>query len=291
MKILVTGATGFIGNYVIRELLKNNIQVIATSENKKAAIASDWFEKVEFIEYDLNQTINETENLFKYFKSPDKLIHLAWENLPNYKELFHFEKNLFTNYNFLKKLISDGLKDLTVIGTCLEYGMANGCLDEKMTADPKNPYAIAKDTLRKFIEQLNRENKFLFRWIRLFYIYGKGQSEKSLYSLMEKAVRNNDKEFKMSAGEQLRDFLSIEDVAKNTAIISLQNSVTGIINCCSGKPVSVRKFVENYFSEKGKDIKLILGSYPYPDYEPFEFWGDNNKLNLIINSIENKKTK
>lgn len=281
MKVLVTGATGFIGNYLIKELLKNNVDVIATSENTAAAKTSGWYDKVEFIEFDLNKSIDGKENLFKYFNSPDKVIHLAWENLPNYNELFHFEKNLFANYNFLKKLVIDGLKDLTVTGTCLEYGMKNGCLDETMTADPKNPYAIAKDTLRKFLEQLQSKNDFVLKWVRLFYIYGKGQSEKSLYSLLENAVNNNDSEFKMSPGDQIRDYLPVEEVANNLVTISLQDKVTGIINCCSGKPTSVKRFVEDYFSLKEKKIKLITGFYPYPDYEPFAFWGDSVKLNSV----------
>lgn len=281
MKILVTGATGFIGNYVIEELLKNNIEVIATSANKQRAKTLDWYQKTDFIEYDINNSVNDNENLYQYFNSPDKVIHLAWENLPNYNELFHIEKNLFSNYYFLKKLIISGLKDLNVIGTCFEYGMMNGHLNESIITDPKNSYAIAKDSLRKFLELLNVNYKFSLKWIRLFYIYGKGQSEKSLYSQMEKALENNNTEFKMSAGEQVRDFLSVENVANHIAKISLQNNVTGIINCCSGEPQSVRKFVENYFSSKGKDIKLILGYYPYPDYEPLAFWGDDTKLKKI----------
>ncbi|MEO8665692.1 MAG: NAD-dependent epimerase/dehydratase family protein [Ignavibacteria bacterium] len=286
MKVLVTGATGFIGGHVIRDLLKRNVQVITTSNDKEKAKSSEWFDKVKFVEFDVNNSQAHKENLFEYFGSPDKMIHLSWENLPNYKELFHFEKNLFSDYNFLKKVITDGLKDLTVAGTCLEYGMVNGCLDESMVTDPKNPYAIAKDTLRKFIEQLNIQNKFLFKWVRLFYIYGKGQSERSLYTQMEKAVDNNDTEFKMSGGEQLRDFLPVEKVAENITEISLQDSVTGIINCCSGKPQSVRKFVEAYFNSRQKEIKLVTGYYSYPDYEPFAFWGDNTKLNTVLNSAK-----
>jgi dTDP-6-deoxy-L-talose 4-dehydrogenase (NAD+) len=180
-------------------------------------------------------------------------------------------------------MVLDGLTDVTVAGTCLEYGMVNGCLSESLISDPKNPYAIAKDTLRKFIEQLNSKNTFSLKWVRLFYIYGTGQSEKSLYTQMEKAVFNNDKEFRMSGGEQLRDFLPIEDVSDNLTKISLLGDVNGIINCCSGSPQSVRKFVENYFASREKEIKLITGYYPYPDYEPLAFWGDIQKLNSVLN--------
>lgn len=281
MRVLVTGATGFIGKYVIEELLKNNIEVIATSENNSKVKSFSWFDQVEFIEFDMNLASTYEGNLIKQFKYPDKLIHLAWSNLPNYNELFHYENNLFNNYFFLKKLIEDGLNDLTVSGTCFEYGMKNGCLVESMIPEPSNSYAVAKDTLRKFLQQLQNKKGFLLKWVRLFYIYGKGQSEKSLYSLLEKAVENSDKEFRMSPGDQIRDYLSVEDVAKNLTAISLQNEVTGIINCSSGIPISVKRFVEEYFTGKKKKVDLITGYYPYPEYEPFAFWGDCKKLNSI----------
>lgn len=283
MRVLVTGATGFIGNYVIRELLKRNIHVIATSNVKPDAKKNVWLGDSEFIDFDMSKQIDDEQNLFEYFQKPDKLIHLAWEGLPNYNEMFHIEKNLFTNYFFLKRLSEDGLNDITVSGTCLEYGMKEGCLTETMNSVPENPYAVSKDSLRKFLEQLRKKAGFSLKWVRLFYIFGKGQSEKSLYSTLEAAVENGAEEFDMSAGDQVRDFLPVEKVSEILVEISLQNKVNGIINCCSGRPVTVKQFVENYFAEKGKKVKLNLGVYPYPDYEPFAFWGDSTKLGSIIN--------
>ena len=86
----------------------------------------------------------------------------------------------------------------------------------------------------------------------------------------------------MSGGEQVRDYLPVEKVAEYIAAIALQHSVEGIINCCSGKPVTVKELVENYLAEKHKNIALNLGHYPYPDYEPMRFWGDNKKLKSIV---------
>ena len=286
MKILVTGATGFIGNYLINELLRNeNHEIIATSRDAEKASKSDWFPKVKYISYDLYNT--EELNLFEYFNRPDKVIHLAWNGLPDYNNLIHIEKNLFSNYKFIKNLIVNGLKDISVTGTCFEYGMVNGCLSEDLQANPSNSYAIAKDTLRKFIIELNKEFNFTYKWIRLFYMYGKGQSEKSLISLLGKAIENADEEFNMSGGEQLRDYLHIKDVVTNIILISFQNThINDVVNCCSGKPISIRKFVENYLLEQNYKMKLNLGYYSYPDYEPLAFWGDTTKLENIK---DNKK--
>ena len=87
----------------------------------------------------------------------------------------------------------------------------------------------------------------------------------------------------MSAGEQLRDYLPIEKVAEIIVKTSIQNETIGIINCCSGKPISIRKMVEDYLAKNSFSINLNLGYYPYNDYEPLAFWGSTEKLNSLIN--------
>jgi dTDP-6-deoxy-L-talose 4-dehydrogenase (NAD+) len=178
-------------------------------------------------------------------------------------------------------MLENGLKDLTVAGTCLEYGMKEGCLSEEMECDPTNSYAIAKNELRKQLQILNRSLSFDLKWVRLFYMYGRGQHSNSLVAQLEKSLENKEQQFNMSGGEQLRDFLPVEKVARYIVAIALQQQVAGIINCCSGIPVSVRAFVEEYLKERKKDISLNLGYYPYTDYEAMKFWGSNTKLKSI----------
>lgn len=278
MKILVTGATGFVGNYVVNELLKYNHHIVATANNDPVYEKNNWSGKVEFIKCDLNSKIN----FFSYFQNPDAVIHLAWEGLPNYKELFHIERNLPNNFNFLNDLIKSGLNNLTVTGTCLEYGLINGCLDESMSVKPQIPYSIAKDKLRKYLEQLEKEYEFKLKWLRLFYIYGNGQNENSIFSQLDRAIKNNEKVFNMSGGEQLRDYLPVEKVAEIIVKTALQNDITGIINCSSGIPVSIKKMVENYLVKNNSSISLNIGYYPYNDYEPLSFWGSTEKLKRVI---------
>ncbi len=278
MKVLVTGATGFIGNYLIDDLLKYDLDIIATARNIDKAKKSNWYGKVKFLTCDLNTKID----FFNYFERPDAVIHLAWEGLPNYKENFHIEKNLPNNISFLGNLINSGLKKLTVMGTCLEYGFVNGCLSEEIITNPQTPYGIAKDTLRKYLESLVNNYQFDFKWVRFFYLYGKGQGKKSILSQLIKAIENKEKIFNMSGGEQLRDYLPIEKAAGYLTKIFLQTKETGVINCCSGKPISIRKLVEDYLKQNDSEIKLNLGALSYPDYEPMAFWGDNTKLKKIL---------
>ena len=281
-KILVTGATGFIGNYVIDELLKSDYEVIATSSTLAKAGTVGWFKKVTYIPFNL-KAFDNTINYQQYFNNPGAVIHLAWEGLPNYKAAFHTEENLPRHYAFIKNLVQHGQQNITITGTCLEYGMQQGCLNEEMPAMPGNAYAIAKDSLRQQLTELQQQYHFQLKWVRLFYMYGAGQNPNSLLSQLEKALQNGEPVFNMSGGEQVRDYLPVEKVAAYTCKIALQEKTTGIINCCSGKGITVKEFVQNYLKEKNKTITLNPGYYPYTDYEPMSFWGGDGKLKSIIN--------
>jgi len=280
--ILVTGATGFIGNYVVPELLRTGAGVVATSSDPEKAKTFGWYGNVRYKPFDLRST-SFSDNLYEYFERPTRIIHLAWEGLPDYRSLFHFEENLPRHYLFLKNMVLNGCRNVTVTGTCFEYGMQSGMLSEEMPADPDNAYGLAKYTLYRFLRELSKKETFPLKWARLFYMFGKGQNPRSLFSQLDKALDNNEAVFNMSGGEQVRDFLPVQTVAEYIVKIALQDNTSGVINCCSGKPVKVKDLVHEYLRSKNREIKLNPGYYPYPDYEPMAFWGDNKKLQTILN--------
>lgn len=280
MKILVTGASGFIGNYVLDYLVNNtNHKVIATSRNKEKVKDKMWYSKVQFLEADL---YSNKSNFFEFFDNPDMLIHLAWSNLPNYNKSFHITENLVKDILFLENILDHGLKQLVVTGTCFEYGMQEGELCETMVANPQNPYSIAKDALRKFLQIKTAKNNVRLLWLRLFYMFGKGQSPNSIISQLEFAIQKGEKQFNMSGGDQIRDYLPVENVAEYIVKCALNWEAIGLINISSGKPIKLRDFIEDYLKTIGKDIKLNLGYYPYSLIEPMAFWGGNEKLKNII---------
>jgi len=282
-KVLVTGASGFVGNYVVRQLLSMNCSVIATSSDAEKGKQHSWFKSVKYIPFNLLH-YSDRENYHTFFDRPDYMIHLAWEGLPNYKSLFHIEENLPRHYAFLKNIIVNGLQDLTVTGTCLEYGLQQGSLSEDMPTFPSNPYALAKESLRKFLVEIDKLHPFVFKWVRLFYLYGKGQNPNSILSQLDKAIETGETSFNMSGGEQIRDYLPVAEAASMITRIALQKQVRGIVNCCSGNPVSVKQFVTDYCIRKKLTINLNLGYHPYTDYEPMRFWGNIEKLKKAIQS-------
>ena len=113
-------------------------------------------------------------------------------------------------------------------------------------------------------------------------MYGEGQARNSLLPLLKEAVSRGERTFNMSGGEQLRDYLPVEEAARQIVHAALAGRDLGAINICSGKPVSVRRLVEQWISENDWDIKLNLGHYPYPDYEPMAFWGEGQDFDVSL---------
>jgi dTDP-6-deoxy-L-talose 4-dehydrogenase (NAD+) len=132
------------------------------------------------------------------------------------------------------------------------------------------------------MEFLRRDHPFALTWVRLFYSYGEGQSDSSLYSQLDTAMSRGERYFDMSAGEQLRDYLSITEVARLIVHLAMRPANHGVVNVCSGQPVSLRSLVERWIRDRGSDIQLNLGRYPYPDYEPLAFWGARRKLDKLL---------
>ena len=86
----------------------------------------------------------------------------------------------------------------------------------------------------------------------------------------------------MSGGEQLRDYLPVGQVAQHLVSLALKATDNGVVNVCSGRPVSVRALVEGWIKENGWSIVPNLGHFAYPDYEPMAFWGDRRKLDRCL---------
>jgi dTDP-6-deoxy-L-talose 4-dehydrogenase (NAD+) len=278
-KIMVTGAAGFIGRHVLDSLLaRDDVQVIACDRDRIKLSDLPKSHRVRVLELDIAL---EKSDWFECADRPDILIHLAWGELSDFQSLRHFEKELPLHYAFLKRMLSGGLKDLAVAGTCLEYGLKEGMLKEDSPTAPVTAYGLAKDCLRKFLEHLQKQHPFRLKWLRYFYLHGQGQSTTSLLPMLEAAITRGDKAFSMSGGEQLRDFLPVDLAARQTAAIALQENAEGIFNICSGKPISVRELVEEKLKAMGAKIDLNLGQYSYLDYEPMAFWGDNTKLQTV----------
>lgn len=278
-KVLLTGATGFVGRHLASALLERGFQVRAVARNVDVARRMPWFADVDWVAADLHDPGLDVAALTEGISA---LAHLAWPGLPNYGGLFHFERNLPADYAFIRQVVAAGVKHVLVTGTCFEYGLQSGSLDEACMAQPANPYGLAKNTLRLFLESLARQQPFTLQWARLFYLHGEGQNPNSLLASLERAIDEKAASFDMSAGEQLRDYLPIATASGHLAALLLHPEFSGVVNVSSGQPVSVRRLVEQRLAARGSSLSLNLGAFGYSPHEPMAFWGNCERLQQIL---------
>jgi nucleoside-diphosphate-sugar epimerase len=269
MKVAVTGARGFVGRHVLGELAQRGVEVTAT-ERPGVVRERPPTANVRWVALDI---AHPPEDSFAALGAPDVLLHLAWDGLPNYRSLQHLEIELPRQYDFLGNVIRQGLPALVAVGTCLEYGQQSGSLAASLETRPTTSYGLAKDGLRKQLQYLKSVHPYKLTWARLFYMYGDDQPATSLFPMLKAAVAAGQKEFPMSGGEQLRDYLPVGDVARRLADLAVNPGDPGPINVCSGQPVSVRRLVDTWISRNGWNIAPKYGELAYPDYEPMAFWG------------------
>ena len=276
MKVLVTGSSGFIGQYVLQELSLINVEVIAIHKSKSKKLK--YFKNVRYFLKDIN---NIDKEFYEEIGSPKILIHLAWGNLPNYDSEHHTNIELPIQINFLKKMVLFGLQNILISGTCFEYGNGSGCLNEKQNLNPLNNYARAKVELLNYLIKLKKDNNFKYTWARLFYMYGDGQNPASLWPQLKKAVQEKKLSFSIS-GEQLRDYLHVKEVAKIIVKLILKDSEIGVVNICSGKPLKIKDLVESWISDNDWKIKITSGYQPIGEFKPLDFWGNDTKLSAVL---------
>ena len=281
MRVAVTGASGFIGKHLIREMIKTDHQVVAISRHQDSL--AEFRDLIDIVELDLADV---DADIYSRLGQPEALIHLAWGGLPNYKSDSHLDE-MPMHFEFLELMVKNGLELLMVTGTCFEYGMQSGCLSETDIVKPTNPYGLAKNELRKKIEKLKLTYPFKLVWPRLFYTFGNEQAKTSIYTQLKQSVMDSKTVFNMSGGNQIRDYLGIEMIVKKLlALLNLKKDI-GIVNVSSGLPRSLKSIVDEWKTVNRWDIELNLGYYPYPDYEPMEFWGSDLKYKQLFESVTN----
>ena len=269
----VTGASGCIGANVVTQLCAAGRDVVVLARDVNAAKKRLPQSPLTFKNFDLS---NEAIDLD--VKPNSVLIHCAWQNVREPSYLSHLEEAVGQHYSFIKEMANKGVTKIIVTGTFSEFGLQYGAMRAEDKTDPNTPYAVAKDHLHKALRCLEEMSNFELIWLRLFYVYGDGQDDKTVISQFDKALREKDESFPMSQGEQLLDYLPVEDVAKKI-LLSVRNT-GGIYHVCSGEPISLRRLLERRMIEKNASIKLDLGAYPQREEDSVAIWGAVDDLVL-----------
>lgn len=272
-KVLVTGAGGYIGRFVVKELCNKGADVIA------ADLRTDGIDSRANVI--IENIFSGNENIFEELGSPDICIHMAWRDGFVHNSPAHMG-DLSAHYIFIKNMIEGGLKHLAVMGSMHEIGYYEGAIDENTPCNPISMYGIAKDALRRSTILLAKQNNICLQWLRAFYIYGDDKRNNSIFSKLTIAAEQGKKTFPFTSGKNKYDFIHIEELAKQIAEAATQTEIDGIINCCTGKPTSLGEKVESFIKEHGFDIKLDYGAFPDRAYDSPAVWGNAEKINKIM---------
>lgn len=274
MKILVTGANGYIGRHIVSELLDMGHQVIACD----LVVSNNIDERAKKVELDL---FSASEDIFNRVGEPDVCIHLAWRDGFVHNSKRHLG-DLSGHFRFLTSMIDGGLKHLVVMGTMHEVGYHEGAIDENTPCNPLSMYGIAKDALRRAMLLYCKSNNCILQWCRAYYILGDDKNNHSIFTKLLEADAAGKETFPFTTGKAKYDFIDVTELAHQIACVATQEEVTGIINCCSGKPVSLAERVEQYIAEHGLKIKLDYGAYPDRPYDSPCVYGDTKALSQVL---------
>lgn len=194
MKILVTGANGYIGRHIVRQLLEQGHEVTAcdirlNEVDKRATLK----------EFDILSGVY-SDNLYEEFGKPDVCLHMAWRNGFVHNSPTHIG-DLSNHYKFLTALLDSGLKHLAVMGTMHEVGYYEGAIDENTPCNPISFYGIAKDTLRRCMILSAKSHDCLLQWIRAYYIVGDDLKSNSIFAKLRTAALEGKTHFPFTSGK------------------------------------------------------------------------------------------
>ena len=272
MKILVTGANGYLGQGIVTKLLDCGHIVIAAGRD---------LSNVDDRAVKQSCDIFEVEDPYNFFDKPDVLLHLAWtDGFAHYSDS-HISY-LTKHYTFLKRMSESNINSIAVMGTMHEIGFHEGCIDENTPCNPHTPYGISKNALRLLTQMLCFNNNKTYIWLRGYYIVGNSHFGASIFSKITAAEMEGKESFPFTTGQNQYDFLDYDEFCEKTAKAITQDEVTGIINICSGHPQSLSDRVERFIKENNYKIKLNYGAFPDRPYDSKAVWGDSTKIDAIM---------
>ena len=229
---------------------------------------------VDFIVGDLKNTDSYKRELINF--NPDKIIHLAWEGLPNYSE-----ENCIRNYEstmkFFQTTLDTDCKEIVCTGTCWEYAENQGMIDEGGTLDTSNAFKFYKNQTRIEGRKLLKGGAKL-TWVRPFFIYGRGQRADSLIPLCIRSLMKNSVP-DIKNPDAINDFIHVSDAANGISVITNNQQNSEIYNLGSGSGTAVWEVVNMIATKLGKK----------PSYTKREKSNSGNIAN--INSLRSKGWK
>jgi nucleoside-diphosphate-sugar epimerase len=268
-KVLLTGATGLIGKEAIMPLLNAGFDVFAISH---AGLCQSKQKNVRWIKANLF----DDDSIWKICKDikPEYLLHFAWYTGEDYLTS-EINCNLRdASLKMLEVFHENGGRRVVYAGTCFEYKFKDIPLKENDTLKPATLYAQCKNTLREQAERYAKDNDISFGWGRIFYVAGHGERENRLLPYIVDSLADNRKAL-VKSGPLMRDYMYTIDIA-GAFVKFLNSNVTGCVNICSGKGITIHDFAVNIATIlKKPDLLCFVNDI---QNQPPIIIGDNTRL-------------
>ena len=249
-RVLVTGASGFIGSHSLGTLQSKGYEVHATwHKNRREVDGVEWHRADLLDPSSIKGLIHDVQ--------PTHLLHLAWYAVPrDYRESLENLRWCEAGMCLLREFAERGGTRAVFAGTLSEYDLRYGFCSEDLTPSvPSTFYGTCKDSLRRVVLEFSDRAKLSTAWGRVFFLYGPREPRERLVPSVIISLLRGDKA-RCSHGRQIRDFLYVEDMAEGFVAL-MDSSVRGVCNIGSGEPLTIRSLV----GEIARQIEM-LGHLP-----------------------------
>ena len=276
-RVLVTGATGFVGRQIMRTLAASDVALIPVVRSGKEGFVNT-LRGVERVVLSPDIFAEPEDWWVEQCQGVDLVIHAAWYAEPGkYLQAPQNMQCLIGSLTLAKGAAKAGVRRFVGIGTCFEYDLTQGVLSVRTPLNPLSPYAAAKAALFYGLSQWLPTQTVEFGWCRLFYLYGEGEDERRLVPYIHKQIQKGEP-VELTSGKQIRDYMDVSDAGKKIVEFALCHQI-GPVNICSGVPVTVRQLAEQIANQYGRKDLLRFGVRPDNPVDPVCVLGIPGTLN------------